>query len=263
MLRWNLTGTPSQIAIATRAFEEIKFPFERLNQLPGIPALNWMDLNPGMPTTLPMAGLHTAETEPPPRHHGDHDHDDGDKPDQLVATLADGRKWVMGQIWTYSGRIDLDIRLEQDPLLAMAVIGAEIAHAVDFFLPMTDDQRNEFLRLWGVGGTWWEVQSYPDEYYRLGGEAFMPEFVGAYMDIPFGNNPFLHDAGVEPEDVRRILGIERTDYVEPAPEPETVAIVRYGKSKVYHRETHRVRAKVAPQYLMDAVGLRPCKVCKP
>ena len=262
-MRWTLTGTENQRAIAARAFEAIKFPFARLAQLPGSPELGWRDLNPGMAMELDLRGLHASEQEQH-RAHGDHDHST-DKPDSLEVVLADGRRFTLGVIYTQSGRIYLDVRLEPHPAVAMAVVAAEIAHAVDFFLPMTDAQRDELLRLWGRGGTWWEVYDYGAEYFGLGGEAFMHEFVAAYSDLDFGDkSAFLHDIGVEPADVRRVLGIERTDYVPPeppAPEPTTTGFVRYGKSLIYHRPTH-YPAK-AGQPLVSLAGLRPCKVCKP
>lgn len=242
-MRWVLTGTENQKRIAAGAFDRIYFPFDQLAQLPGTPELGWRDLNSGAF-----------------RIHGDHAHDTGetgeDRADPLVGEI-EGRKWVMGIIYTQSGRIYLDYKLEADPELAQAVVAAEIAHAVDFFLPMTDAQRNELLELWGVPGTtWWEKFDYGAEYFTLGGEAFMHEFVTAYTDLNFGDkSSFAHDAGVEPEDVRRIVGIGRTD--EPLP------FVNYGTSNVYHKVTHRVRSKYAPQYLMTLDGFRPCKVCKP
>lgn len=251
MIRWNLTGTAAQQSIAREAFARIKFPFERLAQLPGTPELGWRDLNSRSSLSADVA-----------RNHEGHHPTGEDRPDSLEGEV-EGRRWVMGVIYTMSGRIYIDTRLTDMPDLAMAVIGAEIAHAVDFFMPMTDDQRNELLRLWGKAGTtWWEVSDYGSEYFRLGGEAFMHEFVGAYSDLDFGDKgSFLHDAGVEPADVRRVLGIERTDYVAPAPEPHE-HFIRYGKSKVYHRAEHYPK-KTNGEELHDLTGLRPCKQCKP
>jgi hypothetical protein len=247
MSRWNLTGTENQKMIARLALEEIKFPWDRLTALPGTPELGWRDLNPG------MGGLWSAEA---PRHHEGHHPAGEDRPDGLEGEI-DGRRWTMGLIYTQSGRIYLDVRLESQPEVAMAVIAAEVAHAVDFFLPMTDEQRDELLRLWGhPGTTWWEVFDYGDEYFRIGGEAFMHEFVAAFTDLDFGDKtPFLHDAGVEPEDVRRILGIQRTDAQPPA------AYKHFPPSKVYHRMSH-YPAKIGGT-LSDPTGFRPCKVCKP
>ena len=259
MIRWTLTGTLGQQAIAREAFSRIKFPFERLTQLPGSPELGWRDLNPGMPMTVRFSGAHAAEAEEA-RSHDDHGHGGEDKPHGIEIVLADGRRFTLALIYTVSGRIYLDVRLEAHPAVAMESVGAEVAHAVDFFLPMTDDQRSELLRLWGVGGTWWEVQDYGAEYFTLGGEAFMGEFVKAYSDMPFDQSAFLHDSGVEPADVRRVLGIERTDYVPPKPHRPEDHFQRYGKSLIYHRFSHYKRLGTP---LHDLTGLRPCKTCKP
>lgn len=239
-----------QIAIATAAFAEIKFRWELL-RLPGTPILSWMDLNPGMPMGLNFtrAQLAVADT---PRYHDAHTHGEGDKPHPLIRTLTDGRRYVMGQIWTRSGRIDLDVRLEADPQLAKEVLGMEAFHAVDIFW-MTDAHREELMRRWNKPGTsWWEVNSYSDEYFFLAGEAWMFEGLGAYSDYDLGPNPFLHDAGVEPADVRAILGLPRTD-----------APVVYGKSRIYHDADHRVRAKAAATALISTADRRACKVCDP
>lgn len=253
-MRWNLTGTENQRAILRAAFETIKFPFDRLAQLPGTPEMGWRDLNGGRYAAAAVHSLDLARS-----HEGHHDSED--RPDAFEGEV-DGRRWIMGLIYTRSGRIYLDVRLEQHPQLAMAVVAAEIAHAVDFFLPMTDDQRNELLRLWGKGGTWWEVSDYGSEYFRLGGEAFMGEFVAAYTDLPFDRSPFLHDAGVEPDDVRRVLGIERTD----AP-PKPLPFVHFpGGPDIYHKPTHLFRRggrKVAGEPLFSLDGFRPCRICKP
>lgn len=263
MLRWRLTGTSGQIAIAQRAFEHIKFPFERLAQLPGTPELGWRDLNSG---SYAIA----AEGEDRGRAHEGHDDDGKDRPDPLVGEL-EGRRWTMGVIYTLSGRIYLDIRLEPYPELAMAVVAAEIAHAVDFFLPMTDNQRNELLRLWGrPGTTWWERFDYGAEYFSLGGEAFMHEFVAAYTDLHFGDkSSFLHDAGVEPADIRRVLGIERTDATPPAqpapmpaPGPDLSKFKHFpGGPDIYHRLEHYGPNRGVPVTTLE--GFRPCRVCRP
>lgn len=267
MIRWNLTGTENQKAIAREAFNRIHFPFQMLSQLPGTPELGWRDLNSG--GYLAMEDAHAHDHG---RTHEDPHDSDLDIAHPLVGWF-NGRRWVMGIIYTLSGRIYLDVRLEGHPQLAMAVVAAEIAHAVDFFLPMTDHQRNELLRLWGKGGTWWEVYDYGSEYFRLGGEAFMHEFVAAYTDLDFGSkDSFLHDTGVEPEDVRRVLGIQRTDYVAPLPpppepEPEPAEDPRMykhfpGGADIYHRATHYAgRTTAVPLETFE--GFRPCKICKP
>ncbi len=243
MIPWNLTGTDRQIAVAREAFNRIKFPFGRLT-LPGTPELGWMNLNSGTAWAAKGAKLHEG------KRHG---------VDSLEGEI-NGRRATLGAIWPDTGRIVVDVSLESQPELAMAVIGAEIAHAVDFFLPMTDAMRNEFLRLWNVeGSTWWEVADYSAEYFRLGGEAFMDEFVKAYSDLDLGSTgAFIHDAGVEAADVRRILGIERTDFVKPNPKTFLV----YGKSKIYHVPGH-YKNKTNGVPVVSTTSLRACLLCRP
>lgn len=256
-MKWNITGTPNQQAVIRRAFDLIKFPFDRLT-IPGTqpPELGWRDLNNG------AYGSVSSEAEKG-RMHGDNMHD-GDKPDTLEGEL-EGRRWIMGVIYPGSGRIFLDLRLEAYPNMAAATLGAEIAHAVDFFLPMTDAMRDELMRLWNVPNTtWWEVYDYGNEYYRLGGEAFMHEFVAAYTDIDFGSkSSFTHDHGVEAADIWRVLGIKRTDYVEPVPEKPKVQYVYYpkAKSKIYHEPGHYPRKAGTLIEEPTALGYRLCKTC--
>lgn len=242
-MRWNLTGTEAQKAIAAEAFRRIKFDFVLLTQLPGVPELGWDNLNAGAYARAVANAVEHAKA------HGANTHGK-DLPHPLIRKGEDGRSFTLGLIYTRSGRIYLDVSLESDPDLAMEVLGMEAFHAVDIFLPMTDDQRNELLRRWAKGGTWWEVSDYSREYFQLGGEAFMYEGLGAYSDFDLGPNPFLHNEGVGPEDVRRILGIPRTD-----------APVTFGKSKVYHKVDHYERKVGKP--VLSVAGLRPCRVCKP
>lgn len=264
MTRWHLTGTNNQRMIARDAFADIKFPFELLVNMPGTPELGWADLNG-------YAAAGAAET----RAHGIDKHD-GDQSHPLEGEDEQGRRFTQGLIFIRSGRIYIDRSLERRPLRAKHVIGMEAFHAVDIFW-MTDEQREELMRRWNVQGTtWWEVHDYAREYWRLGGEAWMYEGLGAYSDYQLGRNPFAHDAGVEPEDVWRILGVQRTDYVPPAPPPppppppeptpEPVAtpavIVSYGKSNIFHRLGHFANRKNM-RLVDDRSGMRPCKVCKP
>ncbi len=238
---WTLTGTPSQQAIARQAFDRILFPLYRLT-IPGSPELGWADLN----TAAAVRAVDVPRSHEEP--HGE------DRPDALTGVDGQGRRWTMGLIYTESGNIYIDTRLEADPEGAMAVIAAELAHAVDFFLPMTDKMRGEFLRLWGRGASWWETHDYSTEYFTLGGEAFMHEFVAAFTDLNFGDkSAFANDVGVEPRDVYRILGIKQTGLV-PGP------FVTYGKSKVYHRPGHYTKMGTL---VTNLTAYRPCRVCRP
>ncbi len=245
MTPWNITGTPRQQEILREALDRIKFPWAELS-LPGQPEMGWRDLNGSdewWKSSVPKGA----------RLHGDALHD-GDVPHGIEVIRA-GRRMTAGVYFPKSARIFVDTSLEPDPEFAMSVVGAEVAHAVDEDL-ITDAQRNAIMELWHKGGddghTWWEKSDYNAEYDNLGGEAFMGEFVKAYSDLPFDATQFgHHDAGCEPADIRRILGIERTD---------TSQFVRYGRSKVYHRMSHYDRPGIP---VPDITGYRRCKTCKP
>lgn len=225
---WNLTGTDKQVAIATEALSKIKFPFERLT-LPGVPELGWRDLN-----GRGALGGHAIEGE-------------------LL-----GRKYTLGVFYPGSGKIFVDNALTTLPGAAEATIVAEIAHAVDEFLPLTEAMRDEFIRLLNDGqpndNTWWEKSDYNAEYFTLEGEAFMFLFCRAYSDIPFGDVSSFEDQGenVTAEQVRGVIGIERTD---ASPKDDYVS---FGRSVIYHLASHYHRPGTP---VTDLSKFRPCKIC--
>ena len=237
---WRLTGTPAQQAITADALAKIKFPWERL-ALPGQPEIGWRDLNT--------------------RAHGTEDHA-GEKGPEPLLGMVNGRRFTLGVFYPGSARIYLDNSLDQAQ--AEATVAAEVAHAVDEFLPMTDAQRG-LIMLELHGGhadnhTWWEKNDYSAEYWSLIGETFMALFCKAYSDIPFGSTAsFEHDPGrVSAETVRRIMGIERTDAAPPLPKPQ---YKHFAGSKVAHRLSHLPNK---PGILVSTLtGYTLCKVCKP
>lgn len=243
MAIWNITGTDQQQAIVREALAKIKFPFERL-ALPGIPELGWRDLNSGYYHALIDSPQHELV---------------GDTPEPLLGNLEAVRNYILGVFYPGSARIYLDNALIAYPEIAQAVVSAEMAHAVDEFLPLSDVQRDAIMATLHGGGhdehSWWEKANYWAEYYSLIGESFMILFTKAYSDIPFGNaEDFGHSgANVTAEQIRAIMGIQRTDLV-------TGPFVNYGKSKIYHRPTHY---KKMGWLVVDTTGFRPCKQCKP
>jgi len=266
---WRYTGTASQIAMAKEAVARIKYPWPTLARITWHPELGWRDLN-------------SRYLEGEARAHGKFEGEEG-QPEPLNGEL-EGRRFTYAVFYPGSGRIYIDYRLERYPALAHASVSAELAHAVDEFLPLRDAQRDEIIRL--LGGTpgvmtWWEKHSYSTEYWGLAGEMFMPLFTNAYSDIPFGDvSGFSHDPNkVHPDDLIRVIGVQRTDWVAPTPpapppppepiiEPEAVIepvpepprFLRYGKSKVYHSPAHYPNKKNGvPVETVD--GLRRCKRC--
>lgn len=253
---WNLTGTDQQIKIVKDALDKIFFPWERLN-LPKKPTeIGWRDLNNGM---YAKDGVD---------EHGDKFESIAgklDKPSE-VRSFHGGidhvRNYIFGVMYPASGRLYIDNYLVQRPDMAAATVSAEIAHDVDYFLPLTDDQRNQIMALLHPNGpdehSWWEKQDYGVEYFDLVGESFMILFTDAYSDIPFGNrDDFSHPGNplLAPQ-IRKIIGVERTDAViEPAKEYfKTVS------SKTYHSKKHG-NMKIGISKITDIRGLKPCKIC--
>jgi hypothetical protein len=244
---WNITGSPNQISIASEALNRIFFPFERL-ALPGVPELGWRDLN-GLGARSKQGEFHLPH--PPGAHtHGDEPH--------LIEGEFEGRRYTLGVFYTGSATIYIDNALEAQPEVAAAVVAAEIAHAVDYFLPLTDTMRDTFIRLLNDGqpnqNTWWEISDYSTEYFTLGGEAFMFLFCRGYSDIPFGDVSSFEDKGenITPQQIRGVIGIERTD---AAPKEDFVS---FGKSKIYHRSSH-YKKRGTP--VVNIEQFRACKIC--
>ena len=195
---WNLTGTVQQQQIVKEALDHIFFPWERLN-LPNKPVeIGWTNLNAqALQGEQPEAKKHQSGT----------------------IGIIDGRQYVLGIFYTHTGKIYIDNYLVKYPEIAKSTVSAEIAHAVDYFLPLTDAMKHEIMALMHGGSyaehghTWWEKNDYSTEYYTLMGESFMQAFTVAYSDIPFGNtSDFTHSIKLtDGPKLRQIMGIERTD----------------------------------------------------
>lgn len=265
IIPWRLTGTMAQQAIVSDAFSKIHFPFGKLGV--GNPELGWRDLNG-------QRGF---------RHHSDVNRVHEEVVEPLNGDL-EGRRWVMGVFYPGTGKIYLDVRLEKYPKVAHAVVSAEIAHAVDEFLPLNNAQRGEIISLLHPEGpdhhTWWERHDYSAEYYSLVGEEFMRLFTEAYSDIPFGNSSsFVHGAvKVDPAKIREVIGVGRTDKPTPKPapkdppkdEPAPAPELKPSRFKqfpggenpdIYHKRSHYGPGR--GETLNTFEGYRPCKVCKP
>lgn len=210
---FDLQGTEQQQQIVKEALDEIKFPFERIQFPNGTAILGWANLN--------SQGLQGNAL----MHEGDHPSKDTDS-EPLDGEL-NGRKYIFGVFYPYSGNIYIDNALVSYPDSAKTTVSAEVAHSVDEFLPMTEAMRTEIMTLVHGGDTtehghtWWEKQDYSTEYFTLVGEAFMALFTYAYSDLPSeGASSFIHAGNVDMgDDIRKIIGIERTDSVEPVIDP--------------------------------------------
>lgn len=207
--KFNLTGTLRQQEIVKQALDAIKFPWEKLKLPNRYTEIGWRDLNTG------LFG-HTAKL-----HQGEHPDAEKKETEPLYGQV-EGRKYILGVFYPMTGRIYVDNQLVDYPEIAQSTVSAEIAHSVDEFLPLTVQQRNQIMELLHPEGpddhTWWEKSNYGEEYFSLVGESFMILFTYAYSDLPFGNaNDFEHAGhpSMGPA-IRKIIGIERTDYVAPS-----------------------------------------------
>jgi hypothetical protein len=290
--KFELKGTAVQIGIVLEALDAIKFPFERLTfpKNNGRAIIGWAKLN-GQLLDVPMADLditfipdeptqisqlNEAEAEKIRGHAGDHPATDDDT--EPLTGEINGRKYTLGVFYPSTGNMYIDVALVNYPHLARTTVSAEVAHAVDEFMPMTYQHRHDIKLLLHNGSIpaghncrWWEDSDYSREYYDLVGEAFMALFTYAYSDLPFdGVESFSHtmspDMGAG---VRKVLDIHRTDYVAPAPAPEPVPAIpapdthpfmRFPPSKIYHKLTH-YPTKTNGVLGTDTTGLTPCKTC--
>ncbi len=260
---WVLRGTPAQNAILRPVFDPaspsfIAIPWDKAIRTLRTPIpISWDDLNDG---TLSKVAKHT--------HLEDADGNIGHPTSRPLRGIA-------GVFWS-DGRIKIDISLESRPDSAREVLSAEIAHAVDFGLPFTDDQKRRIMKLIHPAGddnhTWWEVASYGGEYYTLGGETNMALFTHAYSQMEPYQAPFVHKS------TRAISSAYREIVGIPALGQETVVRVRSKSGYLnprYHRPTcylvqparlSRLGASVV-SYLKSAdaraAGASPCGICKP
>lgn len=222
-----LTGTDAQKKIVFDALEGIKFPFHELD-LPYEPVeIGWRDLNNGMyhgafdqfGEKIDAIGGKKPDADQP-RLHGNVDH----------------RKYILGVMYPGSGRLYIDLLLEQYPDVAKITVAAEVAHDVDYFHPkVTKPKRQAIHLLWHPDGDtsghaeWWEQEDYGLEYDDLPAEAFMGLFIAAYTDWELGDS-FSQFARFHPVSkalgapAREILDIPRTDFQEAAPEPATTTV---------------------------------------
>lgn len=276
---FNLVGTENQVSILEPVFtpgapDYIAFPWERLGALRNKPVpISWDDLNDG------TMGVRARAGGPIPVHPRMHEDDDeGHAISRPGTTLGEPtqRLMIAGVFWT-DGRIKIDIRMENRPSAAREVMSAELAHAVDYGLPLTDSQKNALVNLLHSGGTdqhtWWEKQDYGTEYYTLVGESFMAMFTHAFSKMEPWQDPFPHksSASLAPA-IHSILGIQP---VGSQPQTDSVAVYSLKGYKTFHRERHYVaawRSKIstrsrivqwANRRAAIAAGMVACKTCKP
>lgn len=258
--RFKLTGTDKQQQIVKAALDQIKFPWEKINLPGGTAEIGWDNLN-GQIHSMIHARKHEGHAGEP------------------LLGIINGKRYTMGVFYPGIGSIYVDNLLVDYPDEAMTTVSAEIAHSVDEFLPLSDNQRKQIMTLLHTEGkfdhdvsvdTWWEKVDYSTEYFSLDGESFMILFTYAYSDMPFsGANNFVHPGAKDMgPGVRKIIGIERTDVQEPAPAPTPQVQNYFAKEgSVTFHDTHKNKwinlVYFATRDEAIAAGYKPCKVCKP
>lgn len=203
---WELQGTDRQNNIVRSALAACDFPFDRL--LPGLQAntgrqtipVEWADLSRFTATTAEQA----QERHHPIRHDGD------------TAHPIEYRQQVLGLAW-YSGRVSLDLTLQQDPDLAREVFLSEGGHMVDMFY-MTDADRAAITAALHSGGTtehghgWFDVGAYEEWI----GEAFMGLFIAAFApSVSTRLTQFTHPPTPGAAAATRKLLLRQTDPTGP------------------------------------------------
>jgi hypothetical protein len=249
---YDLVGEPDEIAILLPCFTKddpsyIAFPWEKLHPPAKPIPIGWRNLNAVavhealswrggsiIKTGADFArlGVHEHEHEPsrvPGHVHVTDEH--GNEGHGILRQLGDARWWIAGVFWT-DGRIYIDKRCP--PVQAREVMAAELAHSVDYFLPLSDFQKAQLMELWHGGGSdshsWWEMHDYGSEYYDLGGEAFMAAFTLAYSSMEPDQSAFTHKTKRENAAlVRTIVGFD-------LPGSTATICYRVGTSRKYHRE---------------------------
>lgn len=234
---FQLEGTESQKAILADCFfpmspNYIDFPWHELRDRPSQPiTLGWMDLNAAMregETRSPISARLDAGPLGVPGHV--HIEDGGHEGHAILRRRNKGRgRWFTAGVFWTDGRIYIDTRCQAEPALAREVLAAELAHAVDYFLPLTGEQKDLITAVLHPHvedeHTWWERHDYGAEYYDLIGETFMAAFTYAYSDIEPWQDAFTHK--VTPEqaaEIAEIVGYVVEEPVEPY-EPEPVPTV--------------------------------------
>ncbi len=269
---WNLQGTEAQQRIAREGLALCDFPFYRL--APELRAeagrdsipVEWADLSRYNAT--PAVAYNGVAVTVPEEHN--HIHEDGDTA-HPIERVVNGRSRVLGLAW-YSGKVTLDVGLEQDPRLAHEVLLAEGAHMVDFFY-MTNAHRRAVVNAlhrdqlpagyevqdgapFGLDGHqcgWFEVGPYG----MWVGEAMMEAFIESFSPVQVTIQLGHPVSPVQAAYIRRLL-------LGPA-------LVGTARGKAYHRDSCPFirwwRAQVSSRWPTptdaERDGRRACRVCRP
>ncbi len=115
----------------------------------------------------------------------------GDEDGHVLAATVNARRAALGLYWLPTsahpaGRIEIDQGTFSNPDLAREVMIAELAHAVDYGVPITDDQKKAIMRALHGGAEgehgdhgWFEERGGQD-YWSWQGENLMGLFMAAF-----------------------------------------------------------------------------------
>ncbi len=190
--------------------------------------------------------------------------------DEAGKKLAHGivfRSRVLGLFWLPTasyplGRVMVELDLASNELLFQEVFLCEGAHAVDYSPAMSPEERRLIWEAYheGVEGhvsDWWE-EAGEQRYDHWVGEAFMIGFTRAFSDLNPRIDQFAHQS--TPRVTQRIREIL-------LPSPPTFPYVGAKGRKVFHRPECRIvkwfPTRMVPLTHEEAIGRRPCSVCRP
>lgn len=245
---FDISGTPSQVALVERALSRCDFEWTLL--LPELQSevgreripVEWADLSRWAAAVAEGKGGHA---------HVHEFTEDGLIVDTGHPVEARGR--VLGLAW-YSGKVSLDLSCEADPELAQEVFLAEVAHMVDFFY-LTDEHRDRiFLAYHGNldtehGHDWFDVGTYGEWV----GEAWMSGFTLAFSDVTptiiLGHTTTREAAR---RTFRRLLGARAPYFSTP-------------RGRTFHDAHSRLFRAIEWHTIDEALeaGRRPCRTCLP
>lgn len=174
---WDFTGIPSLVQRKTLqvALDACDYPFKRIRRNTGR----------RVPVTVSDLSRYQASA------HGAHAHVHGPEGETGHLLGDGGRRAALGLYWLPTashpaGRVEIDQGCFNDPDLAREVFLAEAAHAVDYGVPLTDEQRHEIARALHGGGDpnhddhgWFEERG-EQNYWEWAGENFMGLFMAAF-----------------------------------------------------------------------------------
>ncbi len=166
---------PAHLAVLQDAVRHLRYPLTRIHRNTGrrVP-VNVADISRFNGAPAGVVGM------------PEHDHG------EVHALMDDHRRAALGLYWLPTeqhpaGRIEVSVAIMGDPPLAQEVFIAELAHAVDYGVPLTDEQHAQIFAIVHGGdptphGThgWWEERGGQNYWADWVGEVFMALFMRAF-----------------------------------------------------------------------------------